>query len=384
MKKNCFKFIIAAIIISSTSFVVNSCSTDEENINSVTPSGIALDPNNFKGNVNNGEVVTMDPTKVYTMNGAVRVKNGGKLVIPAGTRIAATAGAESYILVEQGGQIFVNGTAGSPVLFSSATATEGSWGGIIICGKAPINTGTSGTSEIGSSPYGGTEEADNSGILNYVKIENAGANFGTVKFNGLSLFGVGSATRVENVALINSADDGIEIYGGTVPVANIVSTGNTNNAFSFKDGWIGTGTNIYTKRKTDGTGNNGIKGSNNATSPTEAALKNVTIMGGNSTGESNGILLSSGASATIENFVISSWEKGINLEGDATVTYFNGQSKIKDILFHSTNVTTKVSATSTAGTDVAVLADTFTENTAATGAGNGEATPTWAIGWSGL
>lgn len=388
MKKNYFKLIIAALIIGSTSFAVNSCGTDEETINSVIPTGIATDPNNFKGEVVNGSVVTLDPTKVYVMNGAVKVKNGGKLVIPAGTRIVATAGAESYVLVEQGGQIFANGTAGSPVLFSSGTAAAGNWGGIIICGKAPINTGTSGTSEIGNSPYGGTDEADNSGILNYVRIENAGATLGTQKFNGLSLFGVGNATRVESVATLNSGDDGIEIYGGTVSVSNIVSTANTNNALSFKDGWIGSATNIFTKRRTEGTGNNGIKGINNATNPsatpqTNANIKNITLIGGNNTGESNGIRLSSGAHATIENAVISSWTNGINLESDATITHFDGQSKIKDILFQST-VTNKVVATSSAGTAVTLSANTFTESASATGAGNIEATPTWAIGWSGL
>jgi len=389
MKKNYFKLIIAAFIISSVSLGIQSCSTDEETINSIIPTGIAQDPNNFKGEVTNGEVVTLDPTKVYVMNGSVKVKNGGKLVIPAGIRIVATAGADSYILVEQGGQIFANGTAGSPVMLMSATAAPGNWGGLIICGKAPINTGASGTSEIGNSPYGGTDAVDNSGILNYVKIENAGAPFGTdKKFNGLSLFGVGSGTRVENVALFNTADDGIEIYGGTVAVANIVSIGNTNNAFSFKDGWVGTASNIFTKRRTDGTGNNGIKGINNVTNPdasprSNPTIKNTTIIGGNDTGETNAVRLSSGAQATVENFVISSWKTGFNLESDATVTYFNGQSKIKDILFNA-NVATKASATSSAGTAVTILANTYTEKTDANGAGNGENTPTWAIGWSGL
>ncbi|MCX8525523.1 hypothetical protein OF897_16545 [Chryseobacterium formosus] len=387
MKKNHFKIIIAAFIIGA-SFTIYSCSEDEDTFTTITPTGIAVDPNNFKGDVSNGQVVTLDPMKLYKLNGVVTVKNGGTLVIPAGTKITATAGAASYVLVEQGGKIYANGTAGSPILFTSETTVAGNWGGIVICGKAPINTGSSSLSEIGNSPYGGTDEADNSGALNYVRIQYAGANFGTQKFNGASLFGVGNATRVESVALLNSGDDGIEIYGGTVNISNIVSIGNANNALSFKDGWIGAATGIYTKRKADGTGNNAIKGINNATNPTatpqtNVIIKNVTIIGGNNTGESNGIRLSSGAHATIENAVISSWTNGINLESDATVSHFDGQSKIKDILFQST-VTNKVSAKSSAGTAVTLSANTFNEITSATGAGNIEATPTWAIGWSGL
>jgi len=389
MKKNHFKLIIAAFIIGS-SFIIHSCGKEEDITAAIIVTGIAQDPNNFKGDVTSGQVVTLDPMKSYKLTGIVTVKNGGTLVIPAGTRIIATAGTSSYVLVEQGGKIYANGTAGSPVLFTSATAEAGNWGGIVICGKAPINTGNTGSSEIGNLIYGGTETKDNSGALNYVRIEYAGAEFSAnKKFNGLSLFGVGNETRIESMALLNNADDGIEIYGGTVNVSNIVSIGNTNHAFSYKDGWIGSATNIFTKRKADGTGNNGIKGVNNITNPiaspqSSATIKNVTIIGGNDTGEANGILLSLGAQATIENAVISSWKTGINLQGDATVTYFNGQSKIKDIRLNTTNVTTKVSATSTAGTSVTILADTYTEKPDATGAGNGESTPTWAIGWSGL
>jgi len=388
MKKNYLKLIIAAFIICS-SLIIHSCGKEEDITSEIAVVGIAQDPNNFKGDVTSGQVVTLDPMKFYKLNGIVTVKNGGTLVIPAGTRIIATAGASSYILVEQGGKIYANGTAGSPVLFTSETTVAGNWGGIVICGKAPINIGNTGSSEIGNLTYGGTETTDNSGSLNYVRIEYAGAEFAGKKFNALSLFGVGNETRVESVALLNNADDGIEIYGGTVNVLNIVSIGNTNHAFSYKDGWIGTATNIYTKRKADGTGNNGIKGINNATNPTaspqsSATIKNVTVIGGNDTGEANGILLSSGAQATIENVVISSWKTGINLQGDATVTYFNGQSKVKDILFNATNVTAKISATSTAGTSVTILANTYTEKPDATGAGNGILTPAWAVGWSGL
>jgi len=389
MKKNHLKIIIAAFIIGS-SFTIHSCSKDEDIASEIPVIGIAQDSNNFKGDITNGQVVTLDPMKLYKLTGIVTVKNGGTLVIPAGTRITATAGASSYVLVEQGGKFYANGTPGSPVLFTSTTAEAGNWGGIVICGKAPINTGSIGSSEIGNLTYGGTDTTDNSGSLNYVRIEYAGADFSAgKKFNGLSLFGIGNETRVESVALLNNADDGIEIYGGAVNVSNIVSIGNTNHAFSYKDGWIGSATNIYTKRKADGTGNNGIKGVNNATNPTaspqsSATIKNVTLIGGNDTGEANGILLSSGAQATIENAVISSWKTGINLQGDATVTYFNDQNKIKDILFNATNVTNKISATSTAGTSVTILPNTFTEKTDATGAGNGESTPTWAVGWSGL
>ncbi len=386
MKKNHLKLIIAAFIISS-SLIIHSCGKEEDITAAIIVTGIAQDPNNFKGDVTSGQVVTLDPMKSYKLTGIVTVKNGGTLVIPAGTRIIATAGASSYVLVEQGGKIFANGTAGSPVLFTSETTVAGNWGGIVICGKAPINTGNTGSSELGNLMYGGVETTDNSGSLNYVRIEYAGAEFTTSKkFNGLSLFGIGNETRVESVALLNNADDGIEIYGGTVNVLNIVSIGNTNHAFSYKDGWIGTATNIYTKRKADGTGNTGITGINNAgndnASPrSNPTIKNVTFIGGTS-GESNGIKLKQGTFATLDNVVVSDWSTGINIESDSTVARFNGKKRITNVLFK--NTTTEVSLKSSAGATVPIVDTTYTKKPDATGAGNGILTPTWALGWSGL
>ncbi|MFY1047680.1 hypothetical protein [Chryseobacterium sp. GP-SGM7] len=386
MKKNHFKIIIAAFIM-GVSFTIYSCSKDEDTFTTITPTGIAVDPNNFKGDVTNEQVVTLDPMKIYKLNGIVKVKNGGTLVIPAGTKIVATTGAASYVLVEQGGKIYVNGTAGSPILFTSETAVAGNWGGIVICGKAPVNTGSFNSSEIGNLPYGGSEGTDNSGALNFVRIEYAGAEFTTgKKFNGLSLFGVGNETRVESVALLNNADDGIEIYGGTVNISNIVSTGNSNHSISYKDGWIGSATNIYTKRKADGTGNTGITGINNSSNDNASprsnpTIKNVTFIGASS-GDSNGIKLKQGTFAVLDNIVLSDWSTGISIESDSTVARFNGKKKITHVLFD--NTTTEVLLKSSAGTTVAIIDTTYTKKSDATGAGNGKLTPTWAIGWSGL
>lgn len=386
MRKKYLKLFVAAVIISSP-FVFHSCS-EEDDVETIAIVGIAQDPSNFKGEVANGQVVTLDATKVYVLNGAVRVKSGGKLVIPAGTRIVATAGVESYILVEQGGQIYANGTPASPVTFNASAATAGSWGGVIICGKAPINTGATGTTEVGNAAYGGTVGTDNSGALSYVRIENAGISYATDKnFNGLSLYGIGSDTKVENIAVVNGAEDGIQIYGGTVNLTNIVSVSNADDALVWTDGWIGTASNIYTKRRTSGTGNTGIKGINNtanadATPRSNPVIKNVTLIGG-TTGESQAIRLYAGTYASFENVIVSNWTDGFSLESTSTVTYLNGQSKIKDVFF-DTNVTHKMTAKATDGSDVTIQASTYNEKADATGAGNQLASPAWAIGWSSL
>ncbi|WP_139419783.1 hypothetical protein [Chryseobacterium mulctrae] len=386
MKKNTLKLLAAAFIMSTTAVVFQSCSNNDDE--EIIATGIASDPNNFKGEVKSGETVTLDPTKVYKLTGAVAVKAGGTLVIPAGTRIEASGGTSAYITVEQDGKIFANGTASSPIVMTSPNPTPGSWGGLVICGKAPINKGTTATAEVGNATYGGTNVSDNSGILKFVRIEYAGAIFtGDKEFNGLSLFGVGNGTTIDNISLINGSDDGIEFFGGTVNVSNIVSVANEDDAFDWTEGWNGTATNIYTKRRANGVGNRGIEADNNsldnnANPRSNPTIKNATFIGG-TTGEADALKLRVGTYGTFDNLVLSNWTTGINVEHDASVAYFNGGNRITNVKF-DTNVATKASAKNTAGAAVTILANTYSENASATGAGNGINTPTWATGWAGL
>lgn len=386
MKKNTLKLLAAAFIMSTTAVVFQSCSNNDDE--EIIATGIASDPNNFKGEVKSGETVTLDPTKVYKLTGAVAVKAGGTLVIPAGTRIEASGGTSAYITVEQDGKIFANGTASSPIVMTSPNPTPGSWGGLVICGKAPINKGTTATAEVGNATYGGVNVSDNSGILKFVRIEYAGAIFtGDKEFNGLSLFGVGNGTTIDNISLINGSDDGIEFFGGTVNVSNIVSVANEDDAFDWTEGWNGTATNIFTKRRANGVGNRGIEADNNsldnnANPRSNPTIKNATFIGG-TTGEADALKLRVGTYGTFDNLVLSNWTTGINVEHDASVAYFNGGNRITNVKF-DTNVATKASAKNTAGAAVTILANTYSENASATGAGNGINTPTWATGWAGL
>lgn len=393
MKKSYLKVLAAAFVLSA-GFAVQSCSDDDEP--TVTPVGIAANPNDFKGSVNAGETVTLDASVTYKLTGAVYVEDGGTLVIPAGTKIVATGGTSAFVTVKQGGKIYANGTATAPVVFTSPAAAPGSWGGLVICGKAPMNKGTSATAEVGNANYGGTVANDNSGSLKFVRIEYAGAIYTADKeFNGLSLFAVGNGTTIDNVSLINGSDDGIEFFGGTVNVSNIVSVGNEDDAFDWTEGWNGTATNVFTKRRADGNGNRGIEADNNSNNNDASPRSNPTIKNGTfigaTTGEADGFKLRVGTYGTFDNIVLSGWSTGINIEHDASVTYFNGGGKITNIKFDS-NIAKKASARGNdpdgngplVGPTIEILPNTYTENEAATGAGSGTSTPTWASGWAGI
>ncbi len=386
MKKNHLNLFALAILVSAT-FAVQSCKDDEDPIAVDIVTGIAANPSDFKGDVKSGEKVTLDASKVYKLTGGVHVKDGGQLIIPAGTRIESTGGTAAYVTVEQGGKIFANGTASAPVIFTSPAATPGSWGGIVIAGKAPINKGTSASAEVGNTTYGGTVPNDNSGSLNYVRIEYSGALFsGEKEFNGLSLFAVGNGTTISNISILNGADDGIEFFGGTVNVSNIISVGNEDDAFDWTEGYKGTATNIYAKRRANGIGNRGIEADNSSNNHdadprSNPTIKNATFIGA-AGGESDGIKLRVGTYATIDNVVLSNWATGLNFEHDATVSYFNGTGKITNVKFD--NITKESSAKSSAGASVPVLPNTYTVSATANGAGNGTAAPAWAATWGGL
>ncbi|RZL33238.1 MAG: hypothetical protein EOP00_33050, partial [Pedobacter sp.] len=180
-----------------------ACSSDDGGKNQGPTSTFVLDANNFKGTIGDGEVV-LESDQVYKLTGKIIVANGAKLTIEAGAIIEATPRLEGedirFIAISQGGQIFVNGTAQKPVVMTATEKIPGKWGGLVICGNAPINKGVTASAEVSELTYGGTNAADNSGSIKYLRIEYTGFAYNSEKeFNALSLFGVGDGTTIEYV-----------------------------------------------------------------------------------------------------------------------------------------------------------------------------------------
>jgi hypothetical protein len=189
---------------------------------------------------------TLKAGTTYALIGGYQVKAGGNLIIEAGVTIEATRsidGQPDYIIVEQGGQINANGTREAPIVMTSTRQQPGSWGGVHLCGKAPVNlSGGAGKSEIGDAPFGGADPADNSGTMRYVRLEYTGFAFSETKeSNGLTMYGVGSGTTIEYIQTFKGSDDGFEWFGGTVNGKYLVSTHSEDDSFDWTDGWTGKG-----------------------------------------------------------------------------------------------------------------------------------------------
>ena len=250
MKKTLRTFSVLFALACGLTF--SSCSTDDSNI--IDPDG-GVNPgpvnNELKGNIESD--LTLDPSVSYKLTGQLNVLSGVTLTIPAGTKITANAGTEVYIAIQKGAEIAVNGTRSNPVIMTSVNAQAGDWGGLLLLGNAVTTEGVDAKAEVGGFIYGGTDNTDNSGSIDYLVIEGAGAQINAKsQYNGLTLYAVGSGTSINNVALINGADDGVEFFGGTVSVTNLYLENNEDDAIDWTEGWNGTVTNAYSLHTIEG------------------------------------------------------------------------------------------------------------------------------------
>ena len=243
------------VVLSFLGLTAVSCSSDDDSIeviDPVTPGTAVLDPANLQGSV--AETTRMDETKTYHLTGVLSVEDGATLTIPAGTKIVANtddddsenSATEVYIVVQKGGKIDIQGTAEAPVVMSSSSGEAGSWGGLVIAGKALSTAGIDATAEVGGILYGGDDVDDNSGSIQYLILKDAGAQINAEsQYNGLSLYAVGAGTKIENIAILNGSDDGVEFFGGSVSATNIYLEDNEDDAVDWTEGWDGTVKNVY-------------------------------------------------------------------------------------------------------------------------------------------
>lgn len=246
MRKMNNNFAVIFLLISG--LILGGCSQDNDPIIDIPV--VEVD-NELNGTIT--EDITLDPSVEYQLTGSYEVMAGATLTIPAGTKIVAKEGTEVYIAIHRDADIVINGTESNPVIMTSANKVAGDWGGLVILGKGVTTEGINVTAEVGGFQYGGTDNADSSGSIEYLVIEGAGAQINAdSQYNGLTLYAVGSGTNISNIAIQNGADDGVEFFGGAVSVTDIYLENNEDDAVDWTEGWNGTITNVYVLHTIEG------------------------------------------------------------------------------------------------------------------------------------
>lgn len=227
--------------------------------------GANIEEGDLAINSNIDKDVTWETGNTYELGGRITVLPGVTLTIEPGVIIKGQAGSgpnATALLISKGAKIMAEGTASQPIIFTTVAdeiepgdiespnldpTLNGLWGGLIVLGNAPISADAESVQIEGIPPsdqnglYGGTDTTDNSGVIKYVSIRHGGANIGEGnEINGLTLGGVGSETVIENIEIVSNQDDGIEWFGGTVNVKNVVVWNTGDDAIDTDQAWAGT------------------------------------------------------------------------------------------------------------------------------------------------
>ncbi len=332
MKKN-WKFATMALI-AGVSLFATSCSSDEDPVNNPGDGG----EDTYVLDSDITENVTLETGKTYTLNGGVHVKSGATLTIQPGVTIVAQHDETvDYILIEQGAKIDAQGTAAQPIVMTAEKKEAGAWGGLHICGYAHTNNG-SGKSEIGNAPYGGNNDADNSGTLKYIRLEYTGYAFDEEhEANGVSFYGVGNGTTVEHLQAYQGSDDGFEFFGGSVNVKYMVVTSCSDDSFDWTEGWNGKAQFLVAYQEGESSlgyacdclmecDNNGT---NNAATPVaHPTIANATLIGNG--GDAQGVRLRAGTQVELYNTIITGKGKPLTVETNETENALkDGTSKLE-------------------------------------------------------
>ncbi|MBU2915121.1 hypothetical protein [Reichenbachiella agariperforans] len=289
---------------------------------------------------------TWSSDKIYELKGRVIVPSGVTLTIEAGTVVKGAEGQGSLasaLIIAQGGKIMAEGTADEPIIFTSvldeitvggeyvgnlAKEVNETWGGLMVLGKAPISAKAGDdVSTIEGLPadedysaYGGSDAADNSGVIKYVSIRHGGITIGADnEINGLTLGGVGTGTTIENVEIYATLDDGIEFFGGTVNVKNALITWQGDDGVDIDQNYSGTVDNfvVYHGEGVETDEGLEIDGPENTLSDGKFTLKNGTLMSDGIEGSAAD--LKSDAQGTITNVVFKGYATGkgvLKIEGE--------------------------------------------------------------------
>ncbi len=312
--------------------------------------------------------VTWETGNTYILASRVTVTSGVTLTIEPGVVVKGEVGSganATALLIARGATLNANGTAASPIIFTTVADeiqpgqiaspnltpdVSGLWGGLIVLGYAPISADAEAVQIEGIPPsdtnglYGGTDSEDNSGSIRYISIRHGGANIGEGnEINGLTLGGVGSGTTIEYVEIIGNQDDGIEPFGGTVDVTNLLVWNAGDDSFDCDQAYSGTINNFIGILGNDSDHGLELDG------PEGSADGSYTLMNGSIKGKGAGSTsggeygdLRSDAKCTLNNIYFFNFSEGSDLELDnngVANNYLNSEITMTNLQFNVSHLT---------------------------------------------
>ncbi len=357
----------------------------------------------LQGRINADTVLHKQNT--YILKGLVYLVGNHTMTVEAGTTIKGSySGSDvAALIITRGSKLTAIGTATEPIIFTSASPNpqSGDWGGIVLCGKAGYNLSYNGISGL-FQVEGGIDNAngdglagsgdavaptpvdnDNSGTLQYVRIEYAGYAYQPDKeINSLTMACVGNGTTIDHIETIFAKDDAYEWFGGSVNCKFLIAYKTQDDDFDTDNGFSGKvqfGLIIRDSLIADISKSEAFESDNNATGTTaapktRAIFSNVTAIGPkatlNNTGNSlflAGAQIRRNSGISIFNSIIVGWPLGVYIDATTgTSTALN----IEDSTLRLRNVTLAGNAVNlkfagTAGTTInsdAALTTWFTNS----------------------
>jgi len=339
----------------------------------------------LQGRINADTILRKKNT--YILKGVVYMVGNHTMTVEAGTTIKGSfSGADvAALVITRGSKLNAIGTASEPIVFTSASPNpqSGDWGGIVICGKAPVNTAFNGIAGL-IQVEGGIDNAngdglagsgdavvpaaianDNSGTLQYVRIEFAGYAFQPDKeINSLTLAAVGSGTTIDHIEVVYAKDDAYEWFGGTVNAKYLIAYKTQDDDFDTDNGYSGKvqfGLIIRDSLIADISNSEAFESDNNASgttaSPkTTAIFSKITAIGPRATLTNVGSALFRGGThirrntgISIFNSIIMGWPRGIEIDATTgTSTALNIEDstlRLRNITLAGNTVNTRFSGT---------------------------------------
>ncbi|HYG50260.1 MAG TPA: T9SS type A sorting domain-containing protein [Flavobacteriales bacterium] len=328
----------------SNDWTAGWCNWDPQNASYGTPTVTVSSDITTNTTWTTGTIVLLQ-NKVY-------VKSGATLTIQPGVIIRGEQSSQGTLIITKGSKIMAVGTQTNPIIFTSDQAAglraEGDWGGLVLLGQAKNNqpggvANIEGITASADTEYGGTNDLDNSGTLQYVRIEFPGIALAPNKeINGLTLGSCGSGTVVDHIQVSFSGDDSFEWFGGTVDAKYLVSFRGLDDDFDTDFGYSGRvqfALSIKDKDLSDAAGDSNCFESDNDATGTNALprtspiFSNVTIIGPKMDGSvslpvgekfEKSFRLRRNTATSVHNSLSTGWEKGLSIEGSAAENNYSG------------------------------------------------------------